>query len=289
MFAYAFLKSITFTSELSRLMSTTTVYCLIISFFIALNVHSQQRYGNSSDVVEVGESMEAYIIENHLEDIEDMVHKFTESKIFLDYLLENGHHIPHDSINLKRKDVRIGSDIDVYVKHFTEHQNFTMLMVPVDIYPLIIYDTLLFSIVEVSDEYIKDKFYYHDLKNDSVKASILSDLNHDLITRHMFGQVMAEKNQYNAEVEVKLHESYISTNTISLNMKELSAEERRELVKSWGALKKLLAHNLNMNVEMNIYIFGFDDMSIIHYTESGMQEYKINPRNIFTRHHFLED
>lgn len=250
---------------------------------------AQQRYGTSSNVEEVGESMEAYIKENHLEDIEDMVHKFTGSRVFLDYLLEKGHHIPHDSVKLRRKDIRIGSDVDVFVKHFTEHQNFTMLMVPVDIFPLVIYDTLLFSIVEVSNELLNDKYYYHDLENDSVKSSVLANLNHELITRHMFDQIMAEQGQYNAEVKVKLHESYISTNTITLKVNDLTKEERDEIIKSWGAMKRIFSHNLNMNVEMNIYIFGFDDMSIVQYMQEGEKEYRVTPRNIFTRHHFLDE
>tara|TARA_Y100000310_G_scaffold336983_1_gene422899 strand:+ start:1444 stop:2229 length:786 start_codon:yes stop_codon:yes gene_type:complete len=253
------------------------------------NLQAQQRFGISSDVEEVGESMEAYIKENHLDDIENIVHKFTESKIFLDYLLEKGHNIPHDSIKLRRKDVSVGGDIDVFVKHFTEHQNYTMLLVPVDIYPLLIYDTLLFSVVEVSDEYLNEKYYYHDLKDDSVKSAVLSDLNHHMITNHMFDQIMAEQKQRTAEVEVKLHESYISTNSISLNTHDMTRDEKKEIMKSWGLMKKLFTHNLSMNVEMNIYIFGFDDMNIVHYVEEGEKSYRITPRNIFTRHHFVEE
>lgn len=250
---------------------------------------AQNRFGGSQDVVEVGESMKDYIKENHLEDIEDIVHKFTESKIFLDYLLEQGHNISADSVKLKRKDIRVGSDVDVFVKHFTEHQNFTMLLVPVDIYPLLIYDTLLFSVIEVSDSWLNEKYYYHDLSDESVKSDLLSTINHDLITDHMFDQVMRERNQQNAEVEVKLHESYISTNHIELNTNEMTKEEKREIMRSWGLMKKLFTHNLELNVEMNIYIFGYDDMRIIHYTGDGEVDYKITPSNIFTRHHFLDE
>ncbi|WP_258097945.1 hypothetical protein [Marinoscillum pacificum] len=269
------------------LFRTAIIYVLLL---IGLHVLcAQQRFGTTQDVIEVGESMEAYIIENHLEEIESIVHKFSESKVFLNYLLEKGHDIPHDSIQLKRKDVSIGRDIDVFVKHFTEHQNYTMLLVPVDIYPLMIYDTLLFSVVEVSDEFLNEKYYYHDLKDDSVKSAVLSDLNHNMITKHMFDQVMAEQKQKTAEVEVKLHESYISTNSISLNTHLMSKEEKREIMKSWGMMKKLFTHDLEMNVEMNIYIFGFDDMRIVHYTEQGEIDYRITPGNIFTRHHFLQE
>lgn len=261
-----------------------------VLLFLGLNgLYAQQRFGKSADVEEVGESMEEYIRENHLEDIENIVHKFTESKVFLDYLLEKGHHIPHDSTKLKRKDINVGGDIDVYVKHFTEHQNYTMLLVPVDIYPLMIYDTLLFSVVEVSDDFLYEKYYYHDLKDDSVKSAVLSDLNHSLITNHMFEQIMAEQKQSTAEVEVKLHESYISTNSISLNTHNMNNDEKREIMKSWGLMKKLFTHNLSMNVEMNIYIFGYDDMRIVHYTEKGEIDYRITPGNVFTRHHFLTE
>lgn len=233
--------------------------------------------------------MRDYIRENHVEEIENIVHKFTESRVFLEYLLEQGHHISPDSVKLRRKDVRVGSDIDVFVKHFTEHQNFTMLLVPVDIYPLMIYDTLLFSVVEVSDSWLREKYYYHDLTNDSVKSELLSTVNHDLITDHMFDQVMRERNQLNAEVQVKLHESYISTNHINLNTHDMSKEEKKEIMHSWGLMKKLLTHNLDLNVEMNIYIFGYDDMRIIHYTSEGETNYRITPRNVFTRHHFIEE
>ncbi|MEQ9304617.1 MAG: hypothetical protein RJQ14_11965, partial [Marinoscillum sp.] len=236
---------------------------------ICSKASAQQRFGKSEDVIEVGESMRDYIRENHVEEIENIVHKFTESRVFLEYLLEQGHHISPDSVKLRRKDVRVGSDIDVFVKHFTEHQNFTMLLVPVDIYPLMIYDTLLFSVVEVSDSWLREKYYYHDLTNDSVKSELLSTVNHDLITDHMFDQVMRERNQLNAEVQVKLHESYISTNHINLNTHDMSKEEKKEIMHSWGLMKKLLTHNLDLNVEMNIYIFGYDDMRIIHYTSEG--------------------
>ncbi|WP_421869963.1 hypothetical protein [Marinoscillum sp.] len=262
---------------------------LMVSLCVFVNTYAQQRFGASNDVQEVGESMEAYIKENHLEDIEDIVHKFTESKVFLQYLLEKGHNIQSDSIKLRRKDISVGKDIDVYVKHFTEHQNFTMLLVPVDIYPLMIYDTLLFSVVEVSNDFLKEKYYFHDISDDSVRSDLLADLNHDLITAHMFEQVMAEQGQRAAEVQVRLHESYISTNSISLNTHEMDKSEKKEIMKSWGLMKKLFTHNLELNVEMNIYIFGFDDMRIVHYTNSGEVDYRVTPGNIFKRHHFLEE
>ncbi|MEQ8584260.1 MAG: hypothetical protein RIC30_01025 [Marinoscillum sp.] len=263
--------------------------CLMIMGLFFSICATAQRFGQSQDVIEVGESMEDYIKENHVDDIEDIVHKFTESRVFLKYLLEQGHHINSDSVKLRRKDISIGHDIDVYVKHFSDHQNFTMLMVPVDIYPLMIYDTLLFSVLEVSDTWLKEKYYYHDISDDSVKASLLATENHDLLTRHMYEQVMAERKQSSAEVEVKLHESYISTNSILLNTHEMSKEERDKIMKSWGLFKRLMTHNLELSVEMNIYIFGHDDMSILHYTDKGTTEYRITPSNVFTRHHFEEE
>lgn len=243
----------------------------------------------TTDMIEMGESMEQYIKENHLEDIERIVHQFTESKVFLKYLLDKGHHIDPNTVELKRKDVKVGSDIDVYVKHFTEHQNYTMLLVPVDIYPLAIYDTLLFSVLEVSDSWLKGRYYYHDLANDSIKSHVLSVENHDLITRHMFDQMMAEKKQQAAEVSVVLDESYISTNSITLSTHELDKKEKQEILSHWSLMKRLFTHNLDMNVEMNIYIFGYDDMRIIHYTAEGELDYYITPSNIFTRHHFTEN
>ncbi|MFT4834839.1 MAG: hypothetical protein ACI83W_000448 [Marinoscillum sp.] len=260
----------------------------IIYFLLFASLVQAQRYGNSKDVIEVGESMETYIKENHLEDIEEIIHSFTESRMFLKYLIEKGHHMNSDSIRLKRRDIRIGTDIDVYVKHFTEHQNFTMFMVPVDIYPLIIYDTLLFSVLEVSDEWLKEKYYYHDLTNDSVKSNLLAIENHDIITKHMYDQVMADRRQGSAEVEVKLHESYISTNSVHLKTQELTSAEKAEILRDWGMFKKLLSHNVDLNVEMNIYIFGHDDMSVIHYQEDKEVSYRITPGNIFRRHHFDE-
>ena len=233
--------------------------------------------------------MEEFISENHIEEIEKIVHKFTESKIFINYLLEQGHHINADTVKLRRRDIRIGNDIDVYVKHFTEHQNFTMLMIPVDIYPLMIYDTLLFSVLEVSDVWLKEKYYYHDITDDSVKNVLLSTINHDVLTKHMYEQVLAERRQQSAEIEVKLHESYISTNHIELHTNQLTNEEKKQIMDSWSFFKRLFTHNLDMNVEMNIYIFGYDDMRIVHYMADNTEEYRITPRNIFTRHHFLEE
>ncbi len=240
------------------------------------------------DLIEMGESMDGYIKMNHLEEIENIFNKFMTSKPFLEYLLLTGHHIPHDSVKIKRRDLHIGNDIDVFVKHFTEHQNYTMLLVPVDIAPLMIQDTLLFSVVEVSNDFLAEKYYHYNLKNDSVKSALLSALNHDLITNHLFEHLMEMRKLQTAEVRVELQESYLSTNTISLNRHEMGEKEKYEIMKHWGLLKKMLTHNVDMNVEMNIYIFGADAMRIVHYMESDTINYGITPRNVFARHHFAE-
>ncbi|MFY0605377.1 MAG: hypothetical protein JXR10_01600 [Cyclobacteriaceae bacterium] len=263
---------------------------VFVFFFLISSLYStSQILDGKKEVIEVGESLEEYIKENHVDEIEEIVHRFTESRMFLNYLLEKGHHINADTVKLKRRDIRIGSDIDVYVKHFTEHQNFTMIMVPVDIYPLVIYDTLLFSVLEVSDEWLREKFYYHDLSDERVKSDLLSLENHELITKHMYDQVMKETRQGSAEVEVRLHESYITTNSIHLNTHELGKDEKAQMLRSWSIFKKLLSHNLDLNVEMNIYIFGHDDMNIIILNKDEEEIHRITPSNIFTRHHFEEE
>jgi len=272
-----------------KILTKASFRLLIIILILMTSLGATSQSDQKQDFIEIGETLEEYIKENHIDEIEEIVHRFTGSKFFLKYLLEKGHHIDYDSVNLRRKDIKVGGDIDVFVKHFTEHQNFTMIMVPVDIYPLVIYDTLLFSVLEVSDEWLKDKFYYHDLSDDSVKSHLLSLENHDLITEHMYDQVMASQRKSSAEVEVRLHESYITTNSIEINTHELEKSEKAQMLRSWSIFKKLLSHNLELNVEMNVYIFGHDDMSIVMYSNDVTEEYRITPGNIFRRHHFLDD
>ena len=145
--------------------------------------------------VDVGQSKKEYIRENHVEDIEDLIHKFTSSKRFLNFLLKEGHDIDPDGMEIKRKDIIIGEDLDIYVKHFTEHQNFTMIMVPINIGSLAIFDTLLFTVIEVSQQWMKDRFYKNDLEDDSVKSHLLSIENHSLLSRHMYGQALKGNNR----------------------------------------------------------------------------------------------
>lgn len=259
-----------------------------IFFCLSHLVSSAQTKKNYKEI-DVAETMEEYIRENHIDAIEDMVHRFMETKSFLQYLLKEGHNIDADSIKLRKGDVSIGKDLDVYVKHFSEHQNFTMILIPVDIYPLAIYDTLLFAVLEVSDAWLHQNHFRENLDDPNVKSRILSDENHHILTNHMYQQVIANRSRELAEVQIKLHESYISTETILLDVKELNKDEKEDLLKDWGFIKKIMTHDINLNVEINIYIFGHDDMEVIQYTDKGQTSFRITPSNIFTRHHFLSE
>ncbi|WP_258104158.1 hypothetical protein [Marinoscillum sp. MHG1-6] len=258
----------------------------IIILMIQLSIASAQ---STKQYVEVGETMKEYIKENHIDQIEDMVHQFASSRAFLEFLLEQGHHIDMDKLNIKKKDIGVGEDLDVFVKHFSEHQNFTMILVPVNFYSLLIYDTLLFSIVEVSDQWMYDKYRYHDLSDNSVKERLLSIENHDRVARHMYDQGQKAREIGLSEVKVELREGYISSNTIHMHVSELSKNERKEFRRSWDLMKKVFSHDINLNIEMNVYVFGTDDMKLHYYEDGEELEYKITPGNIFTRHHFLAD
>ncbi len=268
----------------------TRVIYILLAFALFLPLASfSQREGRSQEVIEAGETLKDYLKENHVEEIEEVVHAFLESSSFIEYLLKEGHGIDPGSVNLKKKDIGIGEDLDVYVKHFSEHQNFTMIMVPVDIYPLAIYDTLLFSVIEVSDNWLHENHFEEDLDNKEIKAKILSDENHHVLTNHMYDQVLASGSKDLTEVEIKLHESYISTETVLLDIKDMDKEERESMLKNWGLMKRILTHNVSLNIEINVYIFGRDDMQIVKYTRSGSESFRITPSNIFKRHHFLSE
>ena len=244
---------------------------------------------SGQSVVEVGESMEEYLEENHVENLEKIVHQLTSSERFLKKLLEEGHDINPENERIKRKDVKVGDDVDVYVKHFTEHQNFTMFLVPINFYSYAIYDTLLISVLEVSEHWLKQKHYYSDLHNDSIKSALLSKENHDFLAEHMYYQALKSSRLEISEVQIKLHESYMSSSTLQLGLGKLTTKEKEEFRHSWSLLKKLLAHNVDLNAEINVYVFGYDDMEI-DVTYGGLDKvYKINPSNIFTRHHFEEE
>ncbi len=254
-----------------------------IVWLISVSVWAQ-----NTEVQEVAQTKEEFIRENHVEDIENVVHQFTTSKKFLNFLLEQGHDINPESVVIKRKDISVGEDIDIYVKHFSAHQNFTMLMVPVNVYSLAIYDTLLFSVIEVSEQWLADRFYNNDLEDDSVVSHLLSIENHRLLSRHMYEQAMKGRPDDITEIEISLHESYVSSSSIHLHVSDLSDEEKKEFRRTWGLMKKVFSHDVNLNIEMNVYIFGYDDMNVIYHTKSDKKIYKVTPNNIFTRHHFIE-
>lgn len=260
---------------------------LFLGLSLPTVVNAQE--GDSKSVEDVGESLKAYIKDNHIEAIEDVVHQFTSSKVFLSFLLEQGHNIDPQTVEIKRRDIRVGEDIDVFVKHFSEHQNFTMIMVPVDIYSQMIYDTLLFSVLEVSDEWLSKKYPYQDLDSPEQKERLLTLENHERLSRHMYEQGRDSRVIGMSEVEVDLKESYISSSSIHVHIAELTKQERRAFRESWGLIKRAFAHDVDLNIEMNVYIFGSDDMQL-HYSSKGNTfEYKITPSNIFTRHRFLEE
>ncbi len=239
-------------------------------------------------LIEVEETMQEYLKEHHVDNIEKLAHRFTSSQSFLEKLLEQGHDIDPDEAQVKRKDVTVGDDVDVYVKHFSEHQNFTMFLIPINFYAHAIYDTLLISVLEVSDSWLKNRHHYLDLKNDSLKSATLSLENHNLLAEHMYHQSLKNVNLDMAEVKIKLHESYMSYNSIEMGMGNLSDDEKKEFRKTWGLMKKIFTHNISLNVEMNIYLFGNDDMSIEVFYNDAEKQYTVTPGNIFTRHHFEE-
>lgn len=242
-----------------------------------------------SQYEEVGESMEAYIQENHLEQVESIIHNLASSKDFLKQFLEKERHIHAESVEIKKGDVRIGEDVDIYVKHFTEHQNFTMILVPISIYSLAVYDTILFSVVEVSDIWLRREFPYDNFKNDSIKSALLSIKNHELLAGHVYDQALNASNTTMGEVQLELNETFISTNTIHENVGRLNKREKEEFKSHWGLLKKAFTHNVDLNVEMNVYVFGFDDLEVNCKHVRGTTSFKVTPSNIFKRHHFQEE
>jgi hypothetical protein len=255
----------------------------IIFFCVSLYLSHLLFAQNES---EVGKTLEQYIEENHIENIENMVHQFADSKLFLDFLLQEGHNIDLSKVQLKRKDVSIGADVDVYVKHFTEHQNFTMILVPISIYPLAIYDTLLFSILEVSDEWMKEKYRYHVLDNDSVLFGLMSIENHKILSDHIFQQALQNKKIKMTEISIKLNEAYISSGHLEMHIAELSKEEKKQFRNHWSFMKKAFTHSVELDVEMNIYLFGNDDMQVIYNSQKERGVVQITPNNIFPRHNF---
>jgi hypothetical protein len=254
----------------------------LLFFFFSLIGSAQAQ------IEEVGKTMEEYILENHVDKIESMIHKLATSKSFLDQFLLSEREINAESVDIKRKDVKIGSDLDVYVKHFTEHQNFTMILVPISIYSLAVYDTILFSVIEVSDAWLHREFPYDDISNDSIKSSLLSFKNHSLLAEHVYGQAMTDMHAQMGEVSIDLVESFVSTNTIHEALDHLDALEQEKMKVHYGLLKRAFRHSVDLNVELNIYVFGFDDLEVHCTNKRGETTFRVSPSNIFTRHHFEE-
>ena len=263
---------------------TFRIFNCILGFLLLYSSAIAQK-----DYQEVGESMEAYIQDNHLEQVENIVHKLAYSKQFINQFLEKERHIHAEAANIKKNDIRIGDDVDIFVKHFTDHQNFTMILVPISIYSLAVYDTILFSVLEVSDIWLEREFPYDNFKNDSIKSSLLSIKNHELLAGHIYDQALSESNTSMGEVQLELDETFISTNTIHENMGEMSRREKDEFKSHWGLLKKAFTHNVDLNVEMNVYVFGFDDLEVKCKNIRGTSSFKVTPSNIFRRHHFTEE
>lgn len=256
------------------------LWILLLNFYAA---HAQQ------DVIEVGETMEDYIKENHVERIESMIHQLASSRSFVDMLVSKGHSVPEGVGRIQKKDVKMGKDIDIYVKHFTEHQNFTMVLVPVSIYKYAIYDTLLFSVIEVSKNWLENEFPYDNIKNDSVKHALLALKNHNLLSEHLYHQALGHTRTNMGQVDVVLNESFVSTATIEEHLGDMTHAEKELFREHWGLFKKAFAHSVDLDIEMNIYIFGFEDMEVKTRGNKGEYIYKVTPRNIFQRHHFKQN
>lgn len=262
-------------------------YCkstfLICIFCFPISLLAQNQFEH------IGESMEEYIKENHLQQVENIVHRLASSKDFLKQFLEKEREINPETVSLRKSDINIGEDIDIYVKHFTEHQNFTMILVPISIYSLAVYDTILFSVIEVSNTWLEREFPYDNFKNDSIKSHLLSIKNHALLAEHIYDQALQKSNTTMGEVKLELNETFISSNTIHEGVKELTHKEKEEFQNHWGLLKKAFMHNVDLNVEMNVYVFGFDDLEVSCKNIRGSTRHRVTPSNIFKRHEFEKE
>lgn len=264
--------------------NSISFFFFFILFFPLISIAQDQ-----SREIEIGETMEQYLEEHHLLEIENMLHKLASSRPFIEQFIEQEQRHLIDGREIKRKDVNIGGDVDVFVSHMSEHQTFTMIMVPISIYSMAIYDTLLFSILEVSDEWIRREFPYDQIENDSIKSSLLSLKNHELLAHHLYNQALRLSSSEMGKVKVELNESYISTSSIHEHTSNLTREEKELMRKHWGVLKKAFTHVVDLNVEFNIYTFGFNDMEVTVKNRKGEYSVKITPNNLFRRHHFLEE
>ncbi|MDW3193525.1 MAG: hypothetical protein R8G66_14215 [Cytophagales bacterium] len=235
---------------------------------------------------ERSENIKALIKKNHLEDVEIVVHRLAKSNEFLNILLKNGHNVDVDNVKFKKKDVSVGEDIDIYVTHFSEHQSFTLLMLPVSFYNLSIYDTLLFASLEVSDEWLEDRFH-QQIPSEEAKAKMLASETHTLLQEHIAYQADKHLDLTGmGEMQIQLHETYVSTSEVTTDLRGLSKEERELITSSWSLIKKSLSHNAHLNIESNVYVFGVDDMDVTFTSGNIQKHFKVTPTNIFERHEF---
>jgi DNA-binding transcriptional regulator YiaG len=144
-------------------------------------------------------------------------------------------------------------------------------------------------VLEVSEQWVVKRYYQRNLADPAEKRRILAQENHDLLTQHMFQRAMNTTNKEVSEIQIKLKERYISTEEIHQHVKDLSESEKKDFRESWGLMKKVFSHNVNLNVEMNVYIFGQDDMDVVYLIDDKEIVFRINPKNIFPRHHFQDD
>lgn len=268
-----------------------TAFILLALFIGLLPVYTnaqtkKQKEQKEKAKREKEEKIKALIKKNHIEDVEILVHRLAKSPEFLNILLKNGHHIDVENVTFKKKDVNVGEDIDLYVTHFTEHQTFSLLMLPVSFYNLSIYDTLLFASLEVSDQWINDRFS-RQIPSDEEKAKLLASETHTLLQEHIANQAGRElKLTGMGEMQIKLHETYVSTNKVTTDLRDLEKDERDVVTESWSLIKKSLAHNTHLNIESNVYVFGIDDMDVTFITGDTERHFRVTPTNIFTRHAF---
>lgn len=235
---------------------------------------------------ERSENIKALIKKNHIEDVEIVVHRLAKSNDFLNILLKNGHHVDIDNVKFKKKDISIGEDIDIFVTHFTEHQTFTLLMLPVSFYNLSIYDTLLFASLEVSNEWLENKFH-QKIPSEEARAKMLASETHILLKEHIANQAGKHLNLSGmGEMKIRLHETYVSASEVTTDLRGLSKEERELITSSWSLIKKSLSHSTHLNIESNVYVFGVDDMDVTFTSGEIEKHFKVTPANIFQRHGF---
>lgn len=235
---------------------------------------------------ERSENLKELIQKNHIEDVEIVVHRLAKSNEFLNILLKNGHNVDIDNVKFKKKDVSVGEDIDIFVTHFSEHQSFTLLMLPVSFYNLSIYDTLLFASLEVSDEWLEDRFH-QQIPSEEAKSKMLASETHTLLQEHIAHQAGKHLDLSGmGEMEIQLHETYVSTSEVTTDLRGLSKDEREVITRSWSIIKKSLSHNAHLNIESNVYVFGVDDMDVTFISGETQKHFKVTPTNIFQRHDF---